>query len=546
VPAQRTAAPNRTGLPNALKAGIEAVSGFSMDTTRVHYNSAEPAQLNAHAFARGTDIHIAPGQERHLPHEAWHVVQQAQGRVQPTAAVGGTAINDDAALEDEADAMGTRALQLAPVQRVEVATLGAEVTASDAPRQLRAAARPAVVQRSVGFEYELGNVQTYSKGVGDVRVALAKGQVLQNRGSFEVTADDPPTGSPPGSLSDLELRTPAPGIDDTVPGSRDTAAATLGAMAAYLGTLQATPHENAVGAEFVGAAGADRYDDGVLQATIGLSHGGLANLVSGRARISAEREGDLARQEKTALAGRWAVWDREGQNQALDERVRSAALRELYAVGVGGERLFASCRSLIDDLVLTPDEKDLLAAVMSRIIAIPVAARTSQLPYPKAAAGGLLGRSDFATIIAGLPAPVMNGFAGAADFKIRLLAAMRDVTGDNRWQLADPVFPNPIGGAPQITLTLDAWFGGLYTAGAHRVDLLTRTNYPGGIPADPERQQLESLGHLGNQTDPQAAGPTGRPIFELRNLGSVRVDDLVERGLAVWDLVQKVNQRTEA
>jgi hypothetical protein len=25
-----------------------------------------------------------PGQEQHLPHEAWHVVQQKQGRVKPT------------------------------------------------------------------------------------------------------------------------------------------------------------------------------------------------------------------------------------------------------------------------------------------------------------------------------------------------------------------------------------------------------------------------------------------------------------------------------
>jgi hypothetical protein len=43
-----------------------------------------PGQLQAHAFAQGTDIHIAPGQERHLPHEAWHVVQQRKGRVKPT------------------------------------------------------------------------------------------------------------------------------------------------------------------------------------------------------------------------------------------------------------------------------------------------------------------------------------------------------------------------------------------------------------------------------------------------------------------------------
>ena len=76
--------PNRTRLPDHLKMGVESLSGTSMDDVRVHRNSSKPAQLNALAYAQGTDIHLGPGQERHLPHEAWHVVQQKQGRVQAT------------------------------------------------------------------------------------------------------------------------------------------------------------------------------------------------------------------------------------------------------------------------------------------------------------------------------------------------------------------------------------------------------------------------------------------------------------------------------
>lgn len=103
--------PNNTGLPNQLKAGIESLSGMSMDYVKVHYNSAQPTQLNACAYAQGREIHVAPGQERHLPHEAWHVVQQAQRRVQPTMQMQGwVTINDDQGLEQEADAMGARAL----------------------------------------------------------------------------------------------------------------------------------------------------------------------------------------------------------------------------------------------------------------------------------------------------------------------------------------------------------------------------------------------------------------------------------------------------
>ncbi|MDB5145453.1 MAG: hypothetical protein JWQ66_4166 [Mucilaginibacter sp.] len=98
---------NNTGLPDQLKSGIENLSGHSMDDVKVHYNSAKPAQLNAHAYAQGTDIHIAPGQEKHLPHEAWHVVQQKQGRVQPTMQMkDNIKLNDDKGLEKEADKMG--------------------------------------------------------------------------------------------------------------------------------------------------------------------------------------------------------------------------------------------------------------------------------------------------------------------------------------------------------------------------------------------------------------------------------------------------------
>lgn len=103
---------NNTGLPGNLKSGIENLSGMSMDNVKVHYNSPQPAQFNASAYAQGTDIHVASGQEQHLPHEAWHVVQQSQGRVKPTMQAKGVAINDDANLEHEADVMGGRALQM--------------------------------------------------------------------------------------------------------------------------------------------------------------------------------------------------------------------------------------------------------------------------------------------------------------------------------------------------------------------------------------------------------------------------------------------------
>ncbi|QKQ77715.1 DUF4157 domain-containing protein [Nostoc sp. TCL240-02] len=103
---------NKTGLPDNLKVGIENLSGLAMDDVRVHYNSPKPAELNALAYTQGSDIHVASGEEQHLPHEAWHVVQQTQGRVKPTMQMkDGVEANHEEGMEKEADVMGAKAIQ---------------------------------------------------------------------------------------------------------------------------------------------------------------------------------------------------------------------------------------------------------------------------------------------------------------------------------------------------------------------------------------------------------------------------------------------------
>lgn len=110
-----TSALNSTSSPDSLKAGVESLSGLDLSNVRVHFNSP-PSQLKSLAYAQGNDIHIAPGQEeQHLPHETWHVVQQAQGRVKPTMQMKvKTLVTDDVNLELEADAMGAKATESAP------------------------------------------------------------------------------------------------------------------------------------------------------------------------------------------------------------------------------------------------------------------------------------------------------------------------------------------------------------------------------------------------------------------------------------------------
>lgn len=105
-------------LPGGLRQALEFLSGLDMSDVRVHYRSAWPARIGAQAFAFGSEIHLGPQAEAALAHEAWHVVQQKQGRVAANARVAGSALNDEPALEREADWMGGLSLVLARCRRL--------------------------------------------------------------------------------------------------------------------------------------------------------------------------------------------------------------------------------------------------------------------------------------------------------------------------------------------------------------------------------------------------------------------------------------------
>jgi len=119
--AGRPAAPvegaaSATGMPAAVQAKMEAAFDFDFSAVRIH-EGAEAAAVGARAFTRGVDIHFAPGEyaphapagQELLGHELAHVVQQAGGRVAATTQAKGVALNDDDALEREADEQGARA-----------------------------------------------------------------------------------------------------------------------------------------------------------------------------------------------------------------------------------------------------------------------------------------------------------------------------------------------------------------------------------------------------------------------------------------------------
>jgi hypothetical protein len=107
---QNSSSDSKTGIPIYLKDRVETLSGVDLSDVRVHRNSSKPDRMNALAYTQGRDIHLGPGQEHHLPHEAWHAVQQKQGRVAPTTRAMGGAFNNYVGLESEADRMGNKAM----------------------------------------------------------------------------------------------------------------------------------------------------------------------------------------------------------------------------------------------------------------------------------------------------------------------------------------------------------------------------------------------------------------------------------------------------
>lgn len=89
-------------LSDALREKFERKSGVPLDDVRVHYNSDQPEQLGAEAYAQGNEIFIGPGNEQDLEHELGHVVQQKQGLVKSTYIKNRTPISDDPRLERSA------------------------------------------------------------------------------------------------------------------------------------------------------------------------------------------------------------------------------------------------------------------------------------------------------------------------------------------------------------------------------------------------------------------------------------------------------------
>jgi len=119
VPLQKKS-DNSNGLPAPVQTQMEGALGADFSNVNIHTNSQSATDVGALAYTQGNDVHFAPGQynpesstgQELIGHELTHVVQQREGRVQPTTQAKGLPVNDDKGLEDEADAGGRKAVQM--------------------------------------------------------------------------------------------------------------------------------------------------------------------------------------------------------------------------------------------------------------------------------------------------------------------------------------------------------------------------------------------------------------------------------------------------
>lgn len=513
---------NTTGLPENLKAGVERLSGLSLGDVRVHYNSSRPAQLKALAYTQGREIHLAPGQERHLPHEAWHVVQQAQGQVAPTRQFQGSSINDDESLEREAEVMGGKALQghrPAP---------GAPAAAVPSPRHGDASSP--IVQRKIGFEFEVGGIETEHRARDGSWVAHRKGDVISDEPGYKITADINANGSQLEFVTDQFDETDDDEVDE------------IGDVAEFIRKdMKAIVQQANAGGGMVLASNIARINGGAndrfllppnvnnylnlagqLQMTGGVTVRALAGVVSGS-----------------------SMPDRAGGAPGTRYQDYAVNYKDVAPNGDLQQPIFRAAIGAVNGFVGQADPtkggipgrvRGQLAAVITLMAQIPLNMR-GQLPV--AVQGLFLARTDYAKILKMIGDE--SGINLDPDTFAQALLSTINQFAAPPLRLDDDVFPAAYRSAGQqltgvsigrwarsVVPTPGSWWGRW-----QGTDLITKKHFPG---TQAQKAELRAFGGFGNKTD-----PGNKLILEWRNLQTMYADQLVLVMTGLADYLRRAN-----
>ncbi len=188
-------------IPDSVRGRFETAFGANFSDVRIHRGSTQATGIGATAFARGTDIHFAPGRFDAdsssglavLGHELTHIVQQRAGRVAVPQGKG-THVNVERVLEAEADLLGARAARGETVH----------VQGSSAGLYARAASGAADT-----IQYDGGTGATPTETGGGTRPEYAEVRLGGNR----IRARMPASGQQPGRITvDFSSAASVPGL----------------------------------------------------------------------------------------------------------------------------------------------------------------------------------------------------------------------------------------------------------------------------------------------------------------------------------------------
>ena len=526
---------NKTGLPDSLKSGIENLSGMSLNDVRVHLNSDKPAKLKAHAYAQGTNIYLGPGQEHLLPHEGWHVVQQMQGRVQPTIQAKGISINNDSALEREADLMGDKAATQKSTEKYH-ALKGNSVTNNDyLPHHIRSDLMP--IQCKVGFEFESNMLswkfwKNRAHRKDDFKNfplkddwygwrPLKKATKLAKGTNFTAEADEAP-----GGKSDVEFVTKAFEEDATGRAELSTAMDDIEEFATNARALSG-PWLSMVPVSEIGV-GEVALRNGALQVTKAVSGSpqATAGIMLSRVRKLLELAGTgpgsdpLVSKELMGMGG--------GIGADVGTRALDGANREVDTLAMANamfdSKRLRSLVSLLASYLIYGDVMD--------------GKDSGSITYAKNIAS-VMGRTDFSTMFKMLSPEVQQSFRSNPDSFVTLVLEASNLP-DTKTTSVIPSGLTYEGVKKRWILdriTRDAWLTGIVKG----KDILTKKKAPKG------GSEMESLGALGSKTE--AVGPYAQaaPIFELRRMGtSVPLTEWKPLALRVFDYLVRLNNLDEA
>jgi len=385
----------------------------------------------------------------------------------------------------------------------------------------------AIIQRKIGFEFEIGSVATIKNPTHGKRVEdwipHSKGEILSNQTNYDVTADISSNGS------QLEFVTKP--LDETSEGDLEKLTVIAQSIPLDLGDIAtvASKNKNFARISQVKRLSGDAWNAfylagrsmaGQLQMTGGVKIDSLPSVMSGKAMPksvagrSGEKYQDFAYKYQEKVPG----------SEDLQQPIYQTALVEAKKFK------HLDGRSIVDEAA------EIMASIMALMSQIPLNAR-GLIPDGQ---GQFLARTDYAKILQ-LLCQHSEILIDPPSFTRAMLNVLNHFAIDEVLTGNDSVYPATykVKGIKFTEVKIHEWVEGVlpslgflwgYWQGK---DLITKKHFPG---TQEQKNELRPFGEFGSKTD-----PGNKIILEWRNLQMMDPSELVIAMVGLADYLKKSN-----